>query len=236
MKIKIAASVFRAIMCFRAIADNRYYLNGVYLETGSEGARLVATDGTVLGIAKLEDQPHPEASIIISEELCIVVQKLSPKIEDVTFTFNEGSFSGSHNLSGHRKIELVYGSDVCTGKEVLGVFPDFRRVVPDSFSGDTAQFEPSQLLRIEKAAKLLNRKNAKYPGVTYNGTGTAISIVRDDFMVLVMPMQSREEPVKIPPSWAKAKVHKPTPAVQETISTVKTASPPVQTSQFALEI
>jgi hypothetical protein len=225
-------------MCFRGIADNRYYLNGVYLETGSEGARLVATNGTILGIANLHKDTHSgtESSIIIPEKLCMVVQKLSPRTEYVTFEFNEGSFCGAHNTSGHRTIDLVHGDDVCSGTEVLGFFPDFRAVVPESFSGESAKFEPGLLLRIEKAAKLINGKNALYPQVTYNGKGIAIAMVRDDFMVLVMPITGYEDQLRTPPVWAKSAVHKPPLPIQESMVTSTTVLPPSQTSQFALEI
>ena len=56
MKITIRTDIFAAVSLFRGLEDVRYYLNGIYLETGSQGARLVATDGHQLAVAKIEGE------------------------------------------------------------------------------------------------------------------------------------------------------------------------------------
>lgn len=59
MNITINTDVFAAASLFRGIDDIRYYLNGLLLETGANGARLVGCDGHQLCAS------HYDAKVLI---------------------------------------------------------------------------------------------------------------------------------------------------------------------------
>lgn len=54
MNIAINTDNFVGVSLFFEIDDIRYFLSGLYLETGANGARLITTDGHQLAVAKLE--------------------------------------------------------------------------------------------------------------------------------------------------------------------------------------
>ena len=54
MNITLNTDIFAAASLFRGVEDIRYYLNGLYLETGANGARLVGCDGHQLAVTKID--------------------------------------------------------------------------------------------------------------------------------------------------------------------------------------
>jgi DNA polymerase III beta subunit, central domain len=228
MEINIKTDLFRAVMFFMAINDKRYYLNGIYLETGSEGARLVATDGRAMAIAKVDKKVHPESRVIIPDQLCQAARKLA-KVKEITFRYNEGFFDFS-SVAGApdplRTIELIYGPDLMHQLEVGGVYPDYRRVIPTSLSGEASHIDPQLLVLIAKAGQELGGRSARYPGVIQNGKENCLSVIGDDLFVLVMPMPGAPvEPVK-PPVWGKMPIHKAAPAETQSKPTLEVQPTP----------
>jgi DNA polymerase III subunit beta len=134
MNININTDIFAAVSIFRGIDDIRYYLNGLYLETGANGARLVATDGHQFAVAKLEGS-YPESSIILPSSLVAVVKSKAKRPQQVMLEFNNGhqQFEKKENDEGvfvPRDITLTFGEITTTAKELDGKFPDYRCVVP----------------------------------------------------------------------------------------------------------
>ena len=89
MNIIINTVIFAAVSIFRGIEDIRYYLNGLYLETGANGARLVGCDGHQLAVAKLDGE-YPESSIILPGSLVASVKSRAKGPQQVTLEFNDG--------------------------------------------------------------------------------------------------------------------------------------------------
>lgn len=201
MNITISTNIFAAISLFRGIEDIRYYLNGLYLETGSNGARLVGCDGHQLAVAKLEGE-YPEASIILPNSLVAAVKSKTKGLQNVMLEFNDGQqqFVKKGNVASvfvPRDITLTVGEITSTAKELDGKFPDYRRVVPAEADGTTAQFDPRLINRIDKACSTLGYKS--FTGIAYNGDKSGLSVIDDGFVVVTMPF--RAEPRKVSPAW-----------------------------------
>jgi len=197
MNITFSTDVFAAVSLFRAIEDVRYYINGIYLETGATGARLVATDGHQLAVAKI-DGSFPESSIILPNSLLTSIKSKPKGPLNVTLEFNQGP--PQYRKNGEcipRNITLTFGEITAIGKEIDGKFPDFRRVVPGEVDGTTAQFDPRLIYRIDKACSTLGYKS--FTGIAYNGDRSALSVINDNFVVVTMPY--RAEPSKVSPVW-----------------------------------
>ena len=84
MQITISTDIFAAASVFRGIDDIRYYLNGLYLETGENGARLVGCDGIQLAVAKLEGRTWSEVggsnAFFANHPINIVISDLAGNI------------------------------------------------------------------------------------------------------------------------------------------------------------
>lgn len=204
MNIKIKADIFAAASLFRGINDVRYYLHGLYLETGPMGARLVGCDGHQLAVAKIEGE-FPVSSIIIPGCLVDVVRKKAKSAQFVTLDFDKGNkqYKDLDNVKGifvPRDITLNYGETTTTSKELDGKYPDYRRVVPDKTDGTAAQFDPRLIIRIDKACSILGFKF--FCGIAYNGDKqSGLSVINDQFVVVTMPI--RVDPLKVTPAWVK---------------------------------
>lgn len=211
INIYIKADVFAAVSLFRAIEDVRYYLNGLFLETGSSGARLVATDGHQLAVAKI-DGSYPESAIILPNSLFAAVKSKPKAPQQVTLEFKEGDrqYVKKGNVSGvfvPRDITLSFGEITTTSKEIDGKFPDYRRSVPGQVDGTTAQFDPRLVSRIDKACSILGYKS--FVGIAYNGDKAALSVINDNFVVATMSY--RAEPSKVSPGWIQESLGQPVP-------------------------
>ena len=108
MNITINTDIFAAASVFRGVEDIRYYLNGLYLETGENGARLVGCDGHQLAVAKLEGS-FPASSIIIPGSLVAAVKAKAKGPEKVTLEFNEGNQRNKKGVFEARDITLKLG-------------------------------------------------------------------------------------------------------------------------------
>jgi DNA polymerase-3 subunit beta len=211
MKITINTDIFAAVALFRGIEDVRYYLNGIYLETWSDGARLVATDGHQLAVAKIDGE-YPKSSLILPNSLVAAVKSKAKGPMAVTLEFTEGhqQYLKKENVEGifvPRDITLTFGEITTTAKELDGKFPDYRRVVPDKVDGTPAQFDPSLISRIDKACSTLGYKS--FVGIAYNGERSALSVIDEGFVVVTMPYKA--EPLKTSPAWVQDSLCVPKP-------------------------
>jgi len=209
MNITINTDIFAAASLFRGVEDIRYYLNGLYLETGAFGARLVGCDGHQLAVAKLEGC-YPNATIIIPGSLVAAVKTKAKEPQHVVLEFKEGT--QSYKKSGAdkgafiaRDITLTFGELTTTAKELDGKYPEYRRVVPAEVDGTISQFDPKFVNRIDKACSILGYKF--FAGIAHNGNSSGMSVIDDGFLVVTMPL--KVEPRKSSPSWVQEPVSEP---------------------------
>lgn len=211
MNITISTDIFAAVSLFRGVDDIRYYLNGLYLETGANGARLVGCDGHQLAVAKIEGD-FPESSIILPGSLAAAVKAKAKSPKLVTLEFKEGHqhFKKQGKAEGvfvARDITLILGETAISAKELGGKFPDYRRVVPIEVDGTVAQFDPSLVNRIDRACSILGYKS--FVGIAHNGKSSGLSIIDDGFLVVTMPFNT--DPLKVAPLWAQEPLNESEP-------------------------
>lgn len=212
MNITISTDIFAAISIFRGIDDIRYYLNGLYLETGTHGARLVGSDGHQLAVARIEGE-YPDSSIILPGSLVTAIKLKAKAPQHVMLEFNEGNqqFGDQENAKGvfvPRDITLTFGETTTTAKELDGKFPDYRRVVPSDADGTPAQFDPRLINRIDKACSIFGYKF--FVGIAHNGDSSALSVINEGFVVVTMPFKA--DPPMASPAWVHEPLSQPYPA------------------------
>lgn len=105
--------------------ETRYYLNGIFLHTVSEGAgslmRAVATDGHRLALAQTAapEGSMPMPGVIVPRKtVAELMRLLDDTTEDVEIAVSE------------QKIRFALGDAVLTSKLIDGSFPAYDRVIP----------------------------------------------------------------------------------------------------------
>ena len=191
MEITIDINKLAAMKLFAAKKDVRYYLNGMLLEIGSRESRLVATDGHVMAIIRLDFcRPGPTQQVIIPIE---ALKGIKRGRGDATITLSD---SGSNVVD--LRIESPTWQWAC--QSVDAAYPDWRKVLPEKVSGEVAQFNADYLAAFQDAAVMLS---GGLITVGHNGTGGAlISINNDDFVGIIMPIRQKFEALTGSPAWA----------------------------------
>jgi hypothetical protein len=88
-------------------------------------------------------------------------------------------------------------------------YPDWRKVVPLTVSGEVAQFNAEYVGAFGKVHKLLGSKYS--PVIRHNGDSAARVVLTGDAVGVIMPMRGDPQPLDNP-SWL---VTPPAPAVAE---------------------
>lgn len=196
----INRSYLRAIAQFAAQDDIRYYLNGALLELGPDGARLVATNGHMLGIINLEthaglvEQP---LELVLPNSLLKAVKK-SKRNPNVQIVITE---EGNAPL-----LELVDGPNSTFHKAIDGKFPSYRSAIPTgSFSGKVAHLDGEYMAAFKRAAVELGSQTPVVT-VSFNGTAPAgVHIGFPEFFGVLMPYRASTS-LESTPSWVHAPV------------------------------
>ena len=200
-EITVPAEMIAVLKLFAAVNDYRTYLNGIYLELGTNETRLTSTNGHILGCFKVSSGHPTPTNVIIPLSLFKQVKQKGI----VTLRIGEKRRVG-------RLVTVVYEDTSMAGVEIGGAddesycqFPDYRKVIPKTVSGESAQLNLDYLTTIGKACKILHGKNSCNSGgmgIGYNGQDSAIfNLGRpDDFIGVLMPL--RIDAPTAAPEWA----------------------------------
>ena len=196
--ITIEVNALKAIMLFTAdVKEVRYYLKGIHLETGPEGARLTATNGHVLAAHFIPGR-FMVSDGTIPGDLVANALKISGKATALDIEIEAGAYRPFYTLAGLR------------AEAIDGRYPDVMRIIPQSApSGQCAQFDPEYVARWGKAAKLLGK--GKYVGIAHDGPHNAalVDVGREDFFGVMMPRRQDGGALPTVPPWAFSKVNPP---------------------------
>ena len=173
----IPAEYINALLCFAAKKDIRNYLNSIMLEILPTESRLVATDGCILGVFRIgsTDNLPPMQIIIPREPLDKIKAKNGESIDVIASPDN-------------KEVTIKHGNSTVTCEVINGKHPEYRRVIPDSCTGESAQFSGEVLTNIIKAYKCLHT-GFPAPFITHNGqSGALIDLNWVDFCGVAMPL------------------------------------------------
>ena len=141
-----------------AIKDPRYYLRGICVDFAR--GRVMATDGKRLFIAgvPVTDAGASVGQVLISNELLDQAIKAYKKADTVELT-----------IDGTKLTFSALGM-VITGAMMDGRFPDVDRVIPDTVSGELAQYDAEFIADANKALIIATdaKKGTLYP-LLHNG-------------------------------------------------------------------
>lgn len=173
MQANLNVSLLKAALKCASKKDVRYYLNGVCLDfINPEEMIYIGADGSVLFCAMDKVDGDFAGQIIL------------PRVEL------------EKALKGYKQ-PAIYLTSVDGGKYLLGdtiltavdcKFPDYSRIIPQTVSNETAQYNPALL---DQAAKALLEAGYKFPALHYNGTS---AVMVGDKNALCVIMAWRVEP------------------------------------------
>lgn len=187
--------------------DARYYLNGILVEIGNKETRLVATNGHLMGIVRVEDQCDPtledSIEIVIPREAIDHIKPGKTEIVDTieleVTVFQDAGVTKAKGVLRDGGMSKMFDG-------LYGRFPDYRRVVPRTTSGRAGQFAPEYLARFMRIAKLYGTKHFV---LSHDGpmASALVTIVGNhNFLGIIMPY--KEDAPQQAPSWARDAVTK----------------------------
>ena len=180
--IYIQRKAFKAVSLFQAVKDVRYYLNGVCVKASTTETRLIATDGHTMAVHRAEHQNTeylPEC--IITSDTVKTVLSWKATLKSLNDVPMELTFHGD-------ECRITWcGDKIAIFKRIDGKFPDYTRVIPESLSGETAQFNPDYISRCQRAREAMGNNNLV--GIGHNGPSAALIDVDESMAVVVMPIR-----------------------------------------------
>lgn len=199
MKVNIKPETLKALLIVAAKSDIRYYLNGILLDVTPIATTLVATDGHRLLAVLVPDDDVTDAvpgEYIIPRD---VIESVKP------CKAGRNSFPLELTIQGGRF--TLTGVTTATGALVDGRFPDWRRVMPATATGETAQFNGHYMADFHTVAGLLtDSKTPMAPIVHHNGTGSAlVTRLGENALGVIMPVRYDDVDMAHPglPAWAR---------------------------------
>lgn len=134
--ITVDAELFRLAHMFVSKEETRYYLNGVFIESGPDGGAIaVATDGHRMFVT-FDEKGSATAPAIVKLPRFAVAQCKAPAMfsaRRVVIIDTEANSATIRQITpGRKKPDPETVEDILTAHKVVidGTYPDWRRVVP----------------------------------------------------------------------------------------------------------
>jgi len=167
LKVTLNIRALRAMLIAVSTEETRYYLNGINLEFTPDGVTMCATDGHRMIILR---QPYGEHAATGAHASVIVPRDLVAKLKIKLKTLDETTLT----IADDGRLTFEHAGESYGGSRIDGVFPDYRRVVPQELDGKPAQYDPIYLADFAKARKELGGDRTTSPIVRYNGGSPAV--------------------------------------------------------------
>lgn len=214
MKITIDHNTIKALLICAAKQDVRYYLKGVCVDARANGdVVLVTTDGhRLLAYPVATDAIEalaPGQYIIPREALeavkpCKAGRHVLPiTIEIVTAPDQPDPERAGVTIKGKTSITVTGATSAVTAP-IDGKFPDWRRVMPKTVSGEPTQYNPEYVSGFGDICKLLGGKYG--PFINHNGSSAAPVTNLGPALGVIMPLRLDGDEIKFSalPAWALA--------------------------------
>ena len=182
----IKTNELKALLICAAKNDIRYYLNGIHFESTSNGIIAASTDGHRLLCINLPDQQAEGIKALIPRALIEAAVKTKAQVIDIT-------------IDGPSVTLSSMGQNV-SGSIGEGVFPDFRRVIPEKVSGIQGnEFNNEYLVDFDKIGKLVNGGKASV--LQNSGSAALVKFDNDAVIGVIMPFKHELPTSLTRPAW-----------------------------------
>jgi len=183
---------FAGVAAFRAKTDVRKYLEGMLITTSATGAYLVATDGHMLAVHKIDAEPRLDLEIIIPAATIDTALKIKGK-HITTLTIDLGDVEGKYDANKPaRKGQIRTVDGTLLFEEMPWTLRGWRRVCKFTPTTEQVVYDPRLLARVDDAAQLIRGKT-KYPTIVRPGANGGCGFAQLDLdgktCAWVMPMR-----------------------------------------------
>ena len=200
MTITVNLRALKAINQASSTEATRYYLKGVCVTATSERIEYVATDEYMLLATSHENEGGNEGVWIIPSSIIASI-KIAKRDDGLAKLIC--LYEGGHKLA----LEFTNGQSI-TFDAIDGTFPDWRRIVSPTFTGEHSNIATTFLTRAEKAGVALGIRNPHQISILHNGNGPALlrfnssdDEAQDNLFGVVMPY--RGESYLNVPGWVR---------------------------------
>jgi DNA polymerase-3 subunit beta len=188
MQFTIKTNELKALLICAAKNDTRYYLNSIHFESTPHGIIATSTDGHRLLCINIPNEQAEGIKALIPRALIEAVVKTKAATIDVTIDGANVTLS-----SAGENVRWILTESV---------FPDFRRVIPNTVSGIQGnEFNNEYLVDFDKIGKLINGGKAS---VLQNDVGMSalVKFTDENVIGVIMPL-SHEAPkgTVLRPAW-----------------------------------
>jgi DNA polymerase-3 subunit beta len=182
----IKTNELKALLLCAAKNDIRYYLNGVHFESTPNGIIAASTDGHRLLCINLPNEQAEGIKALIPRALIEAAIKTKAPTIDIT-------------IGGHNVTLSSMGQNV-SGSLTEGVFPDFRRVIPEKVSGIQGnEFNNEYLVDFDKIGKLINGGKASV--LQNSGSAALVKFTDENVIGVLMPFKHELPQSLSRPAW-----------------------------------
>lgn len=170
ISIRVPDYHLRAISLLAASGDIRYHLESVYIEATPTETRVTATCGRCLGTINHETAnggiPDEGVRLIVPAAAIKAIPKRP--IRDALTLFIEPV--------SEARWSITWGDAGVLFRPIEAKYPEWRKVIPESTSGNVAQFNPALIMKFSKVQKALHGAAADrhFPRVNHNGSEGAL--------------------------------------------------------------
>ena len=185
MEFTILSSALKAASAASGIKDRRPMINSVCIEYYSsepDKLHVIGTDGHRMHYCTSDTEATIGQNLQLIVPLTTVKDALRLKSDLLTFRFNAGAWSINNSL-------IFVPFD--------GAYPDWYRVLPDSLSGDIAQYNPAYLLDAHLA--ICSYKGIKPEcgafDLVHNGSSGGV-MCADGIICIIMPLTTKTTQVQ----------------------------------------
>jgi DNA polymerase-3 subunit beta len=201
--LTVEARYIAALSLFCGNTDDHECFGGICFEIMQNESRLVATNGHMLAVARIQQKPEnfffPILGMIVPIHLFKSVTAngiVQIEIGDQLVKFGK---DGSEILSYHYPVTVTYDGTTISGNSIDTPSPNWRKVIPKKVSGEIAQFNPNYIGLLGKAQETLREDyDSSWVGIGHNGKGPALVEFSDrNFIAVVMPT-TKENPSTAP--------------------------------------
>ncbi len=186
MQLTIKTNELKALLLCAAKNDIRSYLNSIHFESTNNGIIAASTDGHRLLCINLPDQQAEGVKCLVPRALIEAAIKTKAPTIDITIDGQQVTLSSA-------------GQNV-SGSLTDGVFPDYRRVIPNSVSGIQGnEFNNEYLVAFDKIGKLINGGKASV--LQNDGSAALVKFDNENVIGVLMPFK-HELPTSLSrPAW-----------------------------------
>jgi len=190
MKFLIPADTIKALLVIAAKKDVRGYLNSVCIDVRASDAVAVVTDGHKMLAVALTVTDDAAAAALVPGRYIVAreaLESVKPVLKrPILVTIDPTA----------RAATLDNGSAATTTPLMDATYPDWRKVVPLTVSGEVAQFNAEYVGAFGKVHKLLGGKYS--PVIRHNGDNAARVVLAGDAVGVIMPMRFNLQPLENP--------------------------------------